>query len=172
MIWWGTAGPCPINRQTIMRRDKMDEVNTENGQIYELAEKSDRVIALIIDSIIVGILGSILGIGTGNILVGGSVLGFILGAGYQWYFLTQHDGQTFGKMVRDIRIIKMDGTKITETDAVMRFIGYMVNSIPPGIIWLWPFIDDDGRGLHDRLANTVVVKLSEEEKEKTKNSDF
>ena len=61
-------------------------------QTYELADISDRAIALAIDSILIGIFGSVIGVGGGAALFGGSMASFLLGVAYQWYFLTQQNG--------------------------------------------------------------------------------
>lgn len=137
-----------------------------NEQVHELADISDRFIALIIDTIIVSIIGGIIGAGSGNLFTGGSAIGFLIGAGYQWYFLTQQYGQTPGKMAMDLRVIKTDGTKISDADAVMRYIGYMINTPIILLGWLWAFVDGNNQGWHDKLASTYVVKVSADEKAK------
>lgn len=131
----------------------------EQTHTYELADFSDRVIALILDSLIVGAIGGIFGIGT-NILWGGGIMSFILGAAYQWYFLTRQNGQTIGKMVMNIRVLKTDGTPISDVEAVMRYVGYLINSPLLMLGWALAFIDDTRQGLHDKIANTYVVKAS------------
>jgi uncharacterized RDD family membrane protein YckC len=135
-------------------------------QVYELADIGERFIALIIDTIIVSIVGGIIGAGGGSPFGGGGAISFLLGAGYQWYFLTQQYGQTPGKMAMNIRVIKTDGTPISDGDAVIRYIGYLVNSPILMLGWIWAFIDKNNQGWHDKLANTYVVKVSEEEKAK------
>jgi len=146
-------------------------------QTYELADISDRVIALIIDSVIVGILGSIIGVGGGAALFGGSLASFVLGVGYQWYFLTQQNGQTLGKMVMDLRVIKTNGTEISDADAALRYVGYLLNSAVLMIGWLWAGLDDNNQGWHDKIAGTYVVKASSNnddilDKSKRKNEDY
>ena len=137
-----------------------------NEQVYELAGIGERFIALIIDTIIVSIVGGIIGAGSGNPFTGGGAISFLIGVGYQWYFLTQQYGQTPGKMAMNLRVIKTDGTPITDADAVMRYIGYMVNSPIIMLGWIWAFVDSNNQGWHDKLANTYVIKVSDEEKVK------
>ncbi len=127
-------------------------------QSYELAGFSERFFALLIDSTIVSVLGGILGAGGGMIWWGGGIMGFILGAAYQWYFLTRQNGQTIGKMVVGIQVIKTDGTPIADAEAIMRYVGYLINTPLLMIGWLLAFVDDGRQGLHDKLANTYVVK--------------
>jgi uncharacterized RDD family membrane protein YckC len=92
---------------------------------------------------------------------GGGLLSFIIGAGYQWYFLTQQNGQTPGKMLMKIRVIKTDGTRISDSDAVLRYIGYLINSAVASIGWIWAVFDKKNQGWHDKIAKTYVVKLGE-----------
>ena len=132
----------------------------ESQRTYELAPISDRLFALIIDSLVVGFIGGIIGVG-GNALWGGGVLGFILGAGYQWYFLTQQSGQTPGKMLMNIRVIKANGTPISDTDAVLRYVGYLINSAVVMIGWIWAFFDGKNQGWHDKIVGTYVVKAEQ-----------
>ncbi|MBC7869206.1 MAG: RDD family protein [Chitinophagaceae bacterium] len=130
----------------------------ESSQSYELADIGERFIALVIDSIIVGIIGGVFG-ASGN-WWGGGLVGFLIGAVYQWYFLTQQNGQTLGKKVMNIRVIKTDGGPIRDADAVLRFIGYYINSVIIGIGWIWALFDKENRGWHDLIANTYVIKAS------------
>ncbi len=136
----------------------------ETTQTYELADVGDRFIALIIDSIIIGIIAGIFGIGVS--FVSGSALGILLWAGYQWYFLTEQDGQTPGKMVMKLRVVKADGTKIEAADALLRYFGYVIGSAVMGLGFLWAFIDNSNQGWHDKLAKTYVVKAERKEKKK------
>lgn len=146
----------------------------EDERVYELADMGDRFIALIIDSIIISILGGIIGAGSGNLFTGGSAIGFLIGVGFQWYFLTQNNGQTPGKIMMNIRVIKVDGTPISDADAVLRYVGYLVNSPVLMLGWIWAFIDSNNQGWHDKLAKTYVVKLTNEEKvkRKAKNNEY
>ncbi len=123
---------------------------------YILANNFIRFVALFIDSILVGIIGGVFGVNDQWFL--GGVVGFAVGVGYQWLFLTRNDGQTPGKMVVGIRVIKTDGSAFTFTDALMRYVGYLINSAALGIGWFWAFFDENRQGWHDKLARTYVVR--------------
>jgi uncharacterized RDD family membrane protein YckC len=119
----------------------------------EQADLGTRLIALIIDNIILVFIG--------GILVRGELgwgLSFILGAAYQWYFLTQQNGQTIGKKLMNIRVVKANGAPLTAADAILRYAGYYLNSIIFGIGWIWAAFDADKQGWHDKLASTYVVR--------------
>lgn len=131
---------------------------------YELADIGNRFIALIVDIIVVGAIGGIFGISVD--FVGGSALGILLWAGYQWYFLTRHNGQTLGKMLMNIRVIKMDGSPIADADALLRYFGYLVGSFVVMLGFIWALFDPDNQGWHDKLAKTYVVKVPQTERKR------
>jgi uncharacterized RDD family membrane protein YckC len=121
---------------------------------YELAEIETRFAAWFIDGVILGILESVAFVGARETGLG---VGFILSLAYVWYFLTRNNGQTPGKMLMKIRVMKIDGSPISDSDAVIRYIGTIINYI--GFIgWLWALFDENRQGWHDKLAQTCVVK--------------
>jgi uncharacterized RDD family membrane protein YckC len=126
---------------------------------FLLASVGTRVIALIIDNVILGVISGILGGISGRNDVG-FIVYFIIQTAYQWYFLVNRDGQTPGKSLMHIRVVKVDGSPITASDAVVRSIGYAINSIPFlfGLGWWWALFDNHYQGWHDKLANTYVIK--------------
>lgn len=134
----------------------MNETKAKHAETFELAGITERFFALMIDTIVFGVVAGILGI-NGN-WFGGGILGFIAGTAYQWYFLTQHNGQTPGKMLMGLQVIKTDGTKIQDIDAIMRTLGYMINSFIIFLGWIWAIFDSERQGWHDKLARTYVIK--------------
>lgn len=121
---------------------------------YELADISARLAAWFIDG---GVLFLIEGVGFLTVRESGLSFGFIFGLVYTWFFLTRNNGQTPGKMIMKIRVIKTDGTPINDADAVLRYIGYLLNSVF-FIGWLWTLFDENRQGWHDKLARSYVVK--------------
>ena len=67
------------------------EEKPKRTEQYELADVGTRLIALIIDGVVLGIISGLLFAFAREPGVAG---GFIVGLIYQWYFLTQRDGQT------------------------------------------------------------------------------
>ena len=122
---------------------------------FELADTGTRLVALIIDGVILGLITALLFAGARN---AGGFLGFVIGVIYQWYFLTQQNGQTPGKRIMGICVIKVNGAPLQAADVIVRYIGYYVNSIVFGIGWIWALFDKDKQGWHDKLAGTYVVK--------------
>lgn len=131
----------------------------DSTRTYELAGIGERFIALVIDLILFGIIGSI--IGFGGSWWGGGLAGFLVGVVYQWYFLTRQNGQTPGKMLLNIRVIKVDGSKIEDADAVLRYIGYLISYAVLLLGFIWALFDDNRQGWHDKIAKTYVVKANE-----------
>lgn len=125
---------------------------------YELAGIGERFIAIIIDGIIQAVIGGVLGGIFGNFGAGAG-LGFIIGLGYYWYFWTRQNGQTPGKSLMKIRVVKANGTELTDADAIIRYIGYYINSIVFMLGWILAIFDSNRQGIHDKLVSTYVVKV-------------
>jgi uncharacterized RDD family membrane protein YckC len=125
-----------------------------NKTTYELADISTRFIAFAIDGIILGIITSAL-VGVGRTAGGG--LGFIIQAGYYWYFWTRNDGQSPGKSIMGIKVIKADGTPIEDADAIVRVIGYYLSFVIVFLGFIAAINDPEHQGWHDKLAHTYVV---------------
>lgn len=68
------------------------------------------------------------------------------------------NGQTIGKMLTGLRIVKIDGNASSFVAVLMRhLIGYPVSLLVFGLGFLLPVLNESGRALHDYLAGTVVV---------------
>jgi uncharacterized RDD family membrane protein YckC len=122
----------------------------------EKASLVTRLIALIIDGIILAIIYGLLAALTGRAELGG-IASFIVGVIYQWYFLTTQNGQTPGKRVMGIRVVKVNGAPLTAADVIIRYVGYYINSVVVMLGWIWAIFDADKQGWHDKLAGTYVV---------------
>lgn len=124
------------------------------GSTYILADHGPRLISAIIDGVLVGIVtGLLAGIGR----EAGGVLSLLIGLAYYWYFWTRQDGRTLGKQAMGLKVIKTDGTPISDTDAIIRYFGYLINWAVLMLGWIWVLIDSENQGWHDKLANTYVV---------------
>ncbi len=67
-------------------------------------------------------------------------------------------GQSIGKMLTGLRIVKTDGTAPSFGSILIRnLIGYPVSFLIFGLGFLLPVLNEKGRALHDYLAGTVVV---------------
>lgn len=85
----------------------------------------------------------------------------LLNGGYLSMFVAA-GGQTIGKMAAGTRVIPADPAapaheRVTFGQAVVRAGGYLVSALPVGLGFL-PALFGQRRALHDRLADTRVVK--------------
>jgi uncharacterized RDD family membrane protein YckC len=84
-----------------------------------------------------------------------SVLLYII---YHLYFWTVR-GATPGKMLFHLRVVTEQGeSTIGAKQAVLRMVGYFINNFTIGIGFLLIAFSADKRGLHDRIAETCVVR--------------
>jgi uncharacterized RDD family membrane protein YckC len=65
-------------------------------------------------------------------------------------------GQTLGKRVMGVRILRSDGTRLRFGNALRREIGYILSGIL-FLGYLWILFDNRRQGFHDKLAGTIVV---------------
>lgn len=74
----------------------------------------------------------------------------------------QSSGQTFGKFLLGIRIVTSDGSPLTTGKMMLRYLGYIVNSLFASLGFIWVAIDKKRRGWHDLIAQTYVVSVRHE----------
>jgi predicted Zn finger-like uncharacterized protein len=132
-----------------------------------------RVVAALLDSVVVGILQVVCGVvlGASGALLGGLGNGdgamailiwlftTVLGLAYYVIF-TGSCGQTLGKMALRIKVIRKDGGDLGYGGAALReTIGKFVSGIILGIGYLMVAFDEHKQGLHDKMAGSYVVKL-------------
>jgi uncharacterized RDD family membrane protein YckC len=93
-----------------------------------------------------------------KIPLGGFLL--LLNGGYLVLF-TAAGGQTIGKMATGIRVVPQDaaqGLRVPFATAVVRAAAYAASLLPAGLGFLPILFSPDGRALHDRLADTRVIR--------------
>jgi uncharacterized RDD family membrane protein YckC len=66
-------------------------------------------------------------------------------------------GQTIGKYVMGVRIVRLNGHHVNLLTAIIRYIGYFVSLIPFGLGFFRVLISDRRRGWHDMMAGTCVI---------------
>ena len=117
-----------------------------------------RFLAILIDSIIIGVVGAILGVIFQNSPgLSGGVTGLLALAYFIVLEATQ--GATLGKMALGLRVTRTDGAPITWTESIIRNLlriidGLFVYLIGAILIWTSPL----KQRLGDRVAKTVVVR--------------
>ena len=68
-------------------------------------------------------------------------------------------GQTPGKMIAGVKVIRTDSSPVTWQYALLRYLGYIVSAMLLFIGFIWIAFDSHKQGIHDKVADTYVVKL-------------
>lgn len=71
-------------------------------------------------------------------------------------------GQTPGKQLMGLVVVKTDGGRVRLGAAILRWAGYWLSSIL-FLGYLWVLVDNRRQALHDRLAGTLVLYSRPEE---------
>ncbi|MGW8313084.1 MAG: RDD family protein [Desulfuromonadales bacterium] len=113
-------------------------------------------------SMLIGMTVNLLGLPTdGNPSVDVVIwmFGATLSLAYAVFFVG-YCGQTPGKMALRIKVIRTDGSAVSYGRAVLReVIGKFISGILLGIGYLMVAFDSQKQGLHDKMADTYVIKL-------------
>jgi uncharacterized RDD family membrane protein YckC len=157
---------------------------------FQYASFGQRLLALFIDGLIVGVVSWIVSMVTslvtmtasGGLSAAGSsatsvstnpmmvtaaiinlavsVFLLILGAAY-YIYMTGSRGQTLGKMIMKIKVVKSDGQpNIGYGTAFLReTIGRLLSSLIIDLGYLWMLWDSNKQTWHDKIAGTIVVKI-------------
>ena len=65
-------------------------------------------------------------------------------------------GQTPGKRVLGVRVVRTDGTRLRLGNALRRQVGYWISNILY-LGFLWILFDNRRQGFHDKIAGTIVT---------------
>jgi uncharacterized RDD family membrane protein YckC len=116
-----------------------------------------RLIALIIDAIIVGVPSVIIGLFVPQAV--SILINLVIGVAYYTYFWSS-TGQTVGKMVMGLKVLSSEsGQILTVQEAVIRYVCMIVSSIPLGLGFFWALWDPKHDTWHDKLAKTKVISI-------------
>jgi uncharacterized RDD family membrane protein YckC len=131
-----------------------------------------RLAATLIDSAMVGFLGFMLAFVLGiiaifiNMVNPGQVNGvlelltvlcLLLFSIFYYVGFWTNNGQTMGKTIVGLKVIRTDGTQLSVGRALLRYLGYIVSASLFSIGFLWAAFDPKRQGWHDKLAGTLVV---------------
>lgn len=150
------------------------EASFESGgrpDIYK-AEKGGfwiRLTAFFVDIMIILFLARIAGyaIGLGRITTAMSpekeeflstIFGYLIIVSYFTLFIGW-DGQTLGKMLFRLRVVRARGGPVGYGRAFLRYVGYHICFLIGGLGFLMIAVDRNKRGLHDLIAGTCVIKV-------------
>jgi uncharacterized RDD family membrane protein YckC len=124
-----------------------------------------RLVAYVVDAIVVGVVVVALGIVSALLLVAVPVLSIlpivaiiVIPLVYFPYYWSR-SGQTPGMRMMGIKVVRdRDGGPVTGGQAILRLIGYWVSGVVFYLGYIWIFVDRRKRGWHDLMAGTVVVE--------------
>lgn len=68
-------------------------------------------------------------------------------------------GQTLGKMLFGLRVVRLDGRSLASLQALQRAIGMLLAGLPGFGGFIWAAFDLNRRGWHDRVGGTLVIQL-------------
>lgn len=148
-----------------------------------LASWGSRVGAAVLDGLILTVpvvilVGIVVGIFAAGSDIGGVVVAIIavLAYGIAALFYAPvlmaregaHNGQTWGKQIVGITVVRDEGQTVSMSFAFLRefvvknllfgWVGSFLLYIPTLLDYLWPLWDDENRCLHDMIVSTHVVR--------------
>jgi uncharacterized RDD family membrane protein YckC len=158
--------------------DEFLQIDTPENVVfgYEIAGIGSRFMAAMVDHIAIGVMQVIVVLivlmigesvgGVANldtlsawVVAALALIAFALLWGYFILFETLWSGQTPGKRLVKLRVIRVDGTPITLVEALVRNLTRLIDFLPVtyGIGIVTMFIDSQSRRLGDLAAGTLVV---------------
>jgi uncharacterized RDD family membrane protein YckC len=108
-----------------------------------------RMVALLLDVILVGFLMSLLRPFHDVHIVILAIYGAIM-----WKLR----GSTVGGIVFDLHVVRLDGRPIDWETAIVRALGCILSLVVVGLGFIWIAFDPNNQAWHDKIAGTVVVQ--------------
>ena len=117
-----------------------------------------RVLATLIDGVIIGIPAGIIGLAAGSRgleqllgVIGGVIIGYLNGA----------QGQSPGKRIIKLKVVReRDGQLIGGAMGIARYFLHILDSLACLVGWFWPLWDAKRQTFADKIASSVVLKLA------------
>jgi len=122
-----------------------------------------RVLAFIIDSVILAVINLIVAAILSSSTTGRTGIQTLLGIIYFSYFWSGSSlwpGQTVGDKLLNLRVVKTDGSDISVVQAFIRYVGLVISFLVIFIGVIWVAFDPNKQGWHDKIAGTYVIKTS------------
>jgi uncharacterized RDD family membrane protein YckC len=73
-------------------------------------------------------------------------------------FFHAYTGQTPGKQLFGLKVVRTSGLPLTFGQAFLRWAGYILSSLPLNLGFLWVVIDKNKQGWHDKITDTYVIR--------------
>ena len=166
------AGPPPAGSSLQPWPAPVEPAGPAPGVAF--APHGARLVAYIVDAILIGVLVTALVIAlsilTAGLAAAGAValafLGglallvgvFAVSLGYfPWFWV--NGGATPGMRIFNLRVVRdRDGGPIGWGEAILRLIGFWISSLVFYLGFVWILIDKRRRGWHDLIAGTVMIQ--------------
>ena len=145
---------------------EVPEVKPPRGGEY--ASFSARLFAFLIDSLLIELFtlavtfagAKAAGVdpcGCGKYEAFAAGFGYLLFVVYFAWFHS-HGGQTAGKAIMKIKVVRLSGEEVSFWRAFLRAFGYYISMLPLCIGFLWALWDGKRQTWHDKLAGTMVLE--------------
>ena len=127
-----------------------------------------RFVAYLIDAILLSIVGTVLGFAFGVSMAGKdlehfdptlNLVSFVIAWLYFAGFESSERGATPGKMALGLRVVTGDGKRLSFLNATGRYFAKLVSALILCIGFIMIAFTERKRGLHDMMANTLVIKV-------------
>jgi len=130
-----------------------------------------RVAAYILDGILLGIVGAVIGGVAGVMMMSGAIdpnelgpqlmlnfLGVSLNVLYNATMESSGTQATLGKMAMGMKVTNLYGQRITFINALGRELAKILSGLILGIGYIMAAFDERKQGLHDKIAKTLVLR--------------
>lgn len=174
---FGEALICPLCKNNYAQKLREGVAPVATAGRYRFAGFWIRVVAAIIDSIILGVVNSIIqftalrpmlgitertsdptamfaALGAAGAL---GMIGMVLACAYEAIFVSQM-GATPGKMALGMKVVRPDGSRVDLGRAVGRYFAKILSMLILCIGYIMVGFDAEKRGLHDMICDTRVVR--------------
>jgi len=109
-----------------------------------------RLVALLLDVVVLGIVAAL--------LTGGGKLA-LLGLAAYAAVLWRLKGTTIGGVICGLKVVRLDDRPIDWGTAIVRTLGCFLSLAVVGLGFIWVAVDDQQQSWHDKIAGTTVVRV-------------
>jgi len=82
---------------------------------------------------------------------------FLLSTTVYYVFLWTLTGQTLGMILLGLRVVTIEGRRLSIWRSMLRYCGYVVAALPFFLGFAWILVDNRRQGWHDKIAGTYVA---------------
>ena len=98
--------------------------------------------------------------GSGQLVSTGTAIAvFTISTIVYYVFFWMMTGQTLGMILMGLRVVTIEGRRLTAWRANIRFIGYIIAALPFFLGFAWILVDNRRQGWHDKIAGTYVAYI-------------